>query len=161
MARVIPLPALRLFSPGEFNQLVSGGADGGLEDLGDWKAHTVYGNGYSASSRAVRLFWEVVAEFTPAQRGQLLRFVTSCGRAPLGGFQHLQPPFTVQRAGVGPSGGGGNPLAVLLGGRGDIDALPSASTCFNMLKLPPYATKRTLRQKLLLSIESGAGFELS
>lgn len=35
MARVLPLPALRLFSPAEFNQLLSGGSEGGIdiEDL--------------------------------------------------------------------------------------------------------------------------------
>lgn len=30
-----------------------------------------------------------------------------------------------------------------------------------MLKLPAYNTKKGLREKLLYSIESGAGFELS
>lgn len=35
MSRVLPLAALRLFSPAEFNQLLSGGTEGGLdmEDL--------------------------------------------------------------------------------------------------------------------------------
>lgn len=27
----------------------------------------------------------------------LLKFVTSCSRAPLGGFRHLNPPFTIHR----------------------------------------------------------------
>ncbi|KAI8470743.1 MAG: hypothetical protein J3K34DRAFT_419724 [Monoraphidium minutum] len=154
MSRVLPLAALRLFSPAEFNQLLSGGAGGGV-DVDDLRAHTVYSNGYTEGSRAVRLFWEVVAEFTPEQRSQLLRFVTSCGRAPLGGFQHLTPPFTVHRVDVGPR----NPLAGLVGR--DVQLLPSASTCFCMLKLPSYATKRGLRDKLLYAITAGAGFELS
>ncbi|GBF97295.1 hypothetical protein Rsub_09986 [Raphidocelis subcapitata] len=119
--------------------------------------HTVYGNGYSESSRAVRMFWEVVREFGAAQRAALLRFVTSSSRPPLGGFRHLHPPFTVHRVDVAPR----NPLAALMGGRGDVELLPTASTCFCMLKLPQYASKRTLREKLLYSITSGAGFELS
>jgi hypothetical protein len=73
---------------------------------------------------------------------------------------------------------------------GDEDRLPSASTCFNLLKLPPYksskvltffasliscifphfsihlstrinAFQQVLREKLLYAITSGAGFELS
>lgn len=40
-------------------------------------------------------------------------------------------------------------------------ALPTASTCFNLLKLPPYQDANVLREKLLLAIKSGAGFDLS
>ena len=39
--------------------------------------------------------------------------------------------------------------------------LPSASTCFNVLKLPTYSSKSVLKQKLLMSITSGTGFEMS
>lgn len=51
-------------------------------------------------------------------------------------------------------------LLAALGGR-DVDRLPSASTCYNMLKLPNYRRASTLKQKLLYAIHSGAGFELS
>ena len=39
--------------------------------------------------------------------------------------------------------------------------LPTASTCFNLLKLPNYNKKSILREKLKYAITSGAGFELS
>lgn len=113
-----------------------------------------YGNGYNSASHTVRLFWQVVADFTPTQRGMLLRFITSSSRAPLGGFKHLQPPLTIAKVDCGAS-----PLA-LLGGK-DVDRLPSASTCFNTLKLPNYRRGVTLRRKLLDAISAGAGFELS
>ena len=51
------------------------------------------------------------------------------------------------------------PLALL--GAKDVDRLPSASTCYNMLKLPNYRRPTTMREKLLVAIRSGAGFELS
>ncbi len=51
------------------------------------------------------------------------------------------------------------PLA-MLGGK-DVDRLPSASTCYNTLKLPNYRRASTMREKLLMAIKSGAGFELS
>lgn len=80
----------------------------------------MYSNGYTDDSRVVRMFWEVVDEMTPQQRSALLRFVTSCGRAPLGGFQHLNPPFTIHKVDCGPR----NPLAGIV--VKDIDLLPSA-----------------------------------
>lgn len=39
--------------------------------------------------------------------------------------------------------------------------LPTASTCFNLLKLPSYSKKTILREKLKYAIMSKAGFELS
>jgi hypothetical protein len=52
-------------------------------------------------------------------------------------------------------------LAGLPGSSSDVDRLPSASTCYNMLKLPNYRRRDTLKAKLLYAISSGAGFELS
>ncbi|TXG58377.1 hypothetical protein EZV62_016206 [Acer yangbiense] len=51
-------------------------------------------------------------------------------------------------------------LWATLGGQ-DVDRLPSASTCYNTLKLPTYKRSGTLREKLLYAINSNAGFELS
>ena len=39
--------------------------------------------------------------------------------------------------------------------------LPTASTCFHLLKLPNFKVAKNLRAKLLLAINSGTGFELS
>jgi ubiquitin-protein ligase E3 C len=41
------------------------------------------------------------------------------------------------------------------------DRLPTAATCMNLLKIPPYKDAKTMREKLLLAIKSGSGFELS
>ncbi len=41
------------------------------------------------------------------------------------------------------------------------EKLPSASTCFNLLKLPNYRKKAILREKLIYAISAHAGFELS
>ena len=43
----------------------------------------------------------------------------------------------------------------------EVDRLPTASTCVNLLKLPMYTDERTLREKLLYAIEADAGFEYS
>ncbi|KAG0258703.1 Ubiquitin-protein ligase E3B [Actinomortierella ambigua] len=39
--------------------------------------------------------------------------------------------------------------------------LPTSSTCFNLLKLPPFSSKAVLRDKIRYAILSGTGFELS
>ena len=117
--------------------------------------YATYSNGYNSTSTTIKHFWKAVSTFTPSQRAALLRFITSTSRAPLGGFQHLQPPLTIHKVDCGAS-----PLALLGAGK-DVDRLPSASTCYNMLKLPNYRRASTLREKLLYAINSGAGFELS
>ena len=43
----------------------------------------------------------------------------------------------------------------------DVERLPSASTCFNMLKLPNFKREGTMRDKVLTAIRSNAGFDLS
>ncbi|KAK6943931.1 HECT domain [Dillenia turbinata] len=143
---------LKLFNASEFNQLLSGGNHD--IDIDDLRRNTRYTGGYSESSRTVKLFWEVITGFEPKERCLLLKFVTSCSRAPLLGFKYLQPTFTIHKVACDV------PLWATIAGQ-DVDRLPSASTCYNTLKLPTYKRPSTLRAKLLYAINSNAGFELS
>ncbi|KAI7846263.1 hypothetical protein COHA_000243 [Chlorella ohadii] len=164
LSQVIPSSWLRLFSPREVNQLLGGGEAAAL-NIDDMQAHTVYSNGYSSSSSTVKHFWSVVRNLSQEDQRSLLKFVTSCSRAPLGGFKHLHPPLTIHKVDCGAS------LLAAVGGK-DVDRLPTASTCSNTLKasaceqqtttcLPNFRRSATLREKLLYAIKSGAGFELS
>ncbi|RAL44564.1 hypothetical protein DM860_003323 [Cuscuta australis] len=143
---------LKLFNACEFNQLLSGGNH--HIDVDDLRKNARYSGGYSETSRTVKLFWEVFAKFEARERCLLLKFVTSCSRSPLLGFKYLQPPFTIHKVPCE------MPLLAVFGGQ-DVDRLPSASTCYNTLKLPTYRRSSTLRAKLLYAINSNAGFELS
>lgn len=143
---------LKLFNASEFNQLFSGGNHD--IDVDDLRKNTRYTGGYSEGSRTVKLFWEVMTGLEAKERCLLLKFVTSCSRAPLLGFKHLQPTFTVHKVACDV------PLWAAFGGQ-DVERLPSASTCYNTLKLPTYKRVSTLRAKLLYAINSNAGFELS
>ena len=91
---------------------------------------------------------QAVDSFTDTQKGALLRFVTSCPRAPLLGFKYLEPQLCIQMAG-----------SVL--DESAADRLPTAATCMNLLKLPPYRNAAQIRSKLLFAIEEAAGFGLS
>ena len=41
------------------------------------------------------------------------------------------------------------------------ERLPTASTCVNLLKLPPYQSAKVIREKLLYAVKNVAGFDLS
>ena len=41
------------------------------------------------------------------------------------------------------------------------DMLPTASTCFNILRIPPYTNEKTLKDKIMYAIHSNAGFEMA
>ena len=141
---VIERPWLRLFNEPELQVLISGASDGKI-DVSDMKSNTRYTGGYTMVDRNIIRFWSVVNTFTPKNQADLLRFVTSCERPPPLGFASMNPPFTIQRVGI----------------MTDAEKLPTASTCFNTLKLPTYSSEKVLREKLMYAIESGAGFELT
>lgn len=43
----------------------------------------------------------------------------------------------------------------------EVDRLPTAGTCMNLLKLPVYPDYETLKAKLCVAIDAEAGFDLS
>ncbi|XP_036720049.1 ubiquitin-protein ligase E3C isoform X4 [Balaenoptera musculus] len=141
LANVARLEWLRMFDQQEIQVLISGAqVPISLEDL---KSFTNYSGGYSADHPVIRVFWRVVEGFTDEEKRKLLKFVTSCSRPPLLGFKELYPAFCIHNGGS------------------DLERLPTASTCMNLLKLPEFQDEALLRSKLLYAIECAAGFELS
>ncbi|EEB87451.1 hypothetical protein MPER_15192, partial [Moniliophthora perniciosa FA553] len=112
-------------------------------DIDDLRDNTNYGGVYDEREETVGMFWDVVKSFSEDQKRALLRFVTSCSRPPLLGFKELNPHFAIRDAG------------------NDQHRLPTSSTCVNLLKLPRYQDKQTLKAKLVQAINAGAGFDLS
>jgi|EP00979_Chaetoceros_neogracilis_P006281 ubiquitin-protein ligase E3 C len=135
---------LRIFNEPELQVLMSGSSNGSI-DVEDLKANVKLTGGYTIFDNQIRRFWRVLVSFNDQQRADLLRFVTSCERPPSLGFASMNPPFTIQRV----------PISA------DSDKLPTASTCFNILKLPTYSSEKMLKDRLLYSINSGSGFELT
>uniref|UniRef100_A0A3B5M5D2 Ubiquitin-protein ligase E3C n=1 Tax=Xiphophorus couchianus TaxID=32473 RepID=A0A3B5M5D2_9TELE len=141
LANVVNLEWLRMFDQQEIQVLISGAhVPICLDDL---KNFTNYSGGYSANHPVIQIFWEVVEGFTDEEKRKLLKFVTSCSRPPLLGFKELYPAFCIHNGGS------------------DLERLPTASTCMNLLKLPEFCDQHLMRSKLLYAIESSAGFELS
>uniref|UniRef100_A0A4W6FHD2 Ubiquitin-protein ligase E3C n=1 Tax=Lates calcarifer TaxID=8187 RepID=A0A4W6FHD2_LATCA len=133
LANVVNLEWLRMFDQQEIQVICA--------DI--WVSLDRRKSGYSATHPVIQIFWEVVEGFTDEEKRKLLKFVTSCSRPPLLGFKELYPAFCIHN--------GGN----------DLDRLPTASTCMNLLKLPEFCDQHLMRNKLLYAIESSAGFELS
>ena len=137
---------LSMFNQSELQTLVGG--DSSEIDIPDLRRNTLYGGVYVIGDDhqehpTVQLFWNVMQSFDDTERRKVLKFVTSTPRAPLLGFGQLNPRFSIRDAGD------------------DQTRLPSTSTCVNLLKLPRYSDAQTLTQKLLYSVNSGAGFDLS
>mmetsp|Transcript_44558 Transcript_44558/g.115878 ORF Transcript_44558/g.115878 Transcript_44558/m.115878 type:complete len:639 (-) Transcript_44558:231-2147(-) len=105
--------------------------------------HTTFSNGYDRDCMQIKALEELLMNGSDEIRSTFLHFVTGCSRLPAGGVRAFAPPFKIQR--------------VL-----DKSRLPSASTCFNLLKLPAYDTPAQLESKLRLVLNDGSqGFGLS
>ncbi|KAA8648549.1 hypothetical protein EYZ11_001137 [Aspergillus tanneri] len=146
LGQVIQPSWLSMFNQSELQTLVSG--ESGDIDVADLRRNTLYGGVYTIGDDkeehpTVQLFWEVMEQMTNEERQKVLRFVTSTPRAPLLGFGHLHPRFSIRDSSE------------------DQERLPSTSTCVNLLKLPRYTSATMLREKLLYAVNSGAGFDLS
>jgi ubiquitin-protein ligase E3 C len=146
LGQIIQPSWLSMFNQNELQTLIGG--DASDIDIADLRRNTLYGGVYvigddKLEHPTIKFFWEVLEGMTNEERQKVLKFVTSTPRAPLLGFSHLNPRFSIRDS------------------SDDQDRLPSTSTCVNLLKLPRYTNARTLREKLLYAINSGAGFDLS
>ena len=137
---------LSMFNQSELQTLIGG--SGSEISISDLRANTQYGGLYALGDDgiehpSIQLFWSVMSSLNTEDVAKVLKFVTSTPRAPLLGFGNLNPRFSIRDSG------------------GDQTRLPSTSTCVNLLKLPVYRDVDVLRERLLYSVNSGAGFNLS
>ncbi|KAJ4361466.1 ubiquitin-protein ligase (E3) [Ascochyta clinopodiicola] len=137
---------LSMFNHSELQTLISGTRT--QIDVEDLRRNTIYGGTYvigddGLEHPTVQLFWKIMKDISDDERRAVLKFVTSTPRAPLLGFGTLNPRFSIRDGGS------------------DQERLPSTSTCVNLLKLPMYRDYDVLKEKLLYSVFSGAGFDLS
>eukprot|EP01126_Amoeba_proteus_P053088 TRINITY_DN6456_c0_g2_i8.p1 TRINITY_DN6456_c0_g2~~TRINITY_DN6456_c0_g2_i8.p1 ORF type:complete len:108 (-),score=21.26 TRINITY_DN6456_c0_g2_i8:46-369(-) len=99
-------------------------------------------NGYTSETPQVKWFWDWVELLSDSHKAMLLQFVTGSCCVPFGGFANLQglegpSPFTLHRS------------------TENQHQLPTATTCYNILKLPEYDSPEVLSQKCLVAIMNG------
>ncbi|XP_042217246.1 E3 ubiquitin-protein ligase HERC2-like isoform X2 [Homarus americanus] len=133
MARVIPVPLLSLFTPYELETMVCGSPDIPLNLL---KSVATY-KGVDGTAPLVLWFWEVMEEFSTAERSLFLRFVWGRTRLPrtIADFRGRDFVFQVLDKYTPPD-----------------HFLPESYTCFFLLKMPRYSCKAVLREKLKYAI---------
>jgi ubiquitin-protein ligase E3 C len=137
---------IAMFNRSEMQELLAG-AEGDI-DVADLRDHTLYSGGYTEDHPVVARFWRVFSGMDGEEQRGLLKFATSCSRPPLQGFAALEPHFCIHRGGQGEADEG-------------VARLPSASTCMNLLKLPPYRSDAEMAKKMLYALSADAGFDLS
>jgi hypothetical protein len=149
---LVPGFILRLFSDLDLSTMLTGLPDVSMEE---WRNHTIYSSASDswAATRGlvgrdlidapqIRWLWQLVGEMSQQERGLLLRFCTGCSRLGAGGFSSLQPKFAITLVPYDPA-----------------RALPTAATCFNLLRLPVYPDRVALRKAVTTAMLYGsAGF---
>ncbi|CAM8924666.1 unnamed protein product [Rhodiola kirilowii] len=143
---VFPIEHTHIFNEEELDRLLCGERCL-LAHPDELLDHVKFDHGYTASSPPIIDLLEILQEFDHCQQRAFVQFVTGTPRLPPGGLATLNPKLTVVRK------------------HSDnfVDAeLPSAMTCANYLKLPPYSSKGIMKEKLLYAISEGQGsFHLS
>ncbi|RHY10675.1 hypothetical protein DYB25_007905, partial [Aphanomyces astaci] len=134
IATILPLPTLGLLTWKDLATLTCGKYTVDIDLL---KRRTTYGDGCSGTDPHIAYFWDVLREFTDAQRSSFLRFVWGRSRLPTHAADFTQD-FKIS----------GMPKAV---GKAD-SYLPLAHTCFFSIDMPAYSSKGVMRDKLVYAI---------
>lgn len=130
---VLPLEVFSLFSGEELRNIFCGSDEVDVSLL----QKIVEYEGYDEKDVTIQLFWETLHEMTTTERKLFLQFVWARSRMPMKEVD-FDSPFKIQKDSKCSSG----------------QSLPSASTCFFTLNLPPYEQKEILREKLLFAINN-------
>ncbi|CAK9787037.1 hypothetical protein CC85DRAFT_263373 [Cutaneotrichosporon oleaginosum] len=138
---IVPRELVQIFEPEQLELLISGVNTFDVDEL----KNSTQISGWKNNDNEVMWFWRALRSFSQEERARFLIFVTASSRVPLGGFEKLQgasgiQPFQIQK---------------LFGKPG---ILPQASTCFNLLLLPPYESYEQLRERLLFAVTETEGF---
>ncbi|XP_007900723.2 probable E3 ubiquitin-protein ligase HERC3 isoform X1 [Callorhinchus milii] len=128
---------LHLFQPSELMAMVVGNTNFNWKEL---EMSAIYKGEYHAAHPTIKLFWEVLHQLPLEKKKLFLLFLTGSDRIPIYGMASI-------RMMIQPTSGGEQ-------------YLPVAHTCYNLLDLPKYQNKETLRTKLIQAIDHHEGFSL-
>lgn len=131
---MVPDSLLSVFDEYELELLMCGTGNISVSDFR--QNHSVIRCGTSFT-KTLDWFWTIVTSFTQEELARLVQFITGSSQLPPGGFAELSPQVQISSA-------------------PNMDALPTAHTCFNQLCLPPYSSFSEMQKKLLLAINEGS-----
>ncbi|CAM9143892.1 unnamed protein product [Scytosiphon promiscuus] len=130
MSMVVPLSVLGMFNWDEVETLVCGKPEVDVDLL---EAVAEY-SGCRKEQPHIKLFWQALREFTPAERSMLIKFTWGRTRLPLTA-EGFSQRFKLQSFGRSPAD----------------DYLPVAHTCFFSLELPAYSSLEVMKERLLFA----------
>ena len=130
--------SLNLFRPFEIINLICG--DNSTINLNDLYNYTKPQHGYDFNSKEIKWLFEILISFNKKELSLFWKFLTGVINLPFGGLSKLNPIFSIAKK---------------IDNEFQNNALPSASTCFHYLKLPPYQNKKIMKEKLLIAILHG------
>ncbi|KAM7392705.1 hypothetical protein PAMA_007702 [Pampus argenteus] len=131
MSTIIPVPLLSLLTAQQLEQLVCGLPEVSVEML----KKLVRYRDITESHQLVGWFWQSLEEFTNEERVLFLRFVSGRSRLP------SNPADISQK------------FQIIKVDR-PVNGLPTAQTCFFLLRLPPYSSQAILAERLRYSIHN-------
>ena len=88
--------ALSIFTPEALKTVVEGIQEIDLEEL---EQHARYEGDFNPTHPIIRDFWQIVKQYSPDKKRQLLEFVTASDRVPVNGMASIM--FVIQKNGVG------------------------------------------------------------
>ncbi|XP_072310878.1 probable E3 ubiquitin-protein ligase HERC1 isoform X3 [Eucyclogobius newberryi] len=131
MSTIIPVPLLSLLTAQQLEQLVCGLPEVSVEML----KKLVRYRDITESQQLIGWFWQSLEEFTNEERVLFLRFVSGRSRLP------SNPADISQK------------FQIIKVDR-PVNGLPTAQTCFFLLRLPPYTSQAILAERLRYSIHN-------
>ncbi|XP_061887279.1 probable E3 ubiquitin-protein ligase HERC1 isoform X3 [Entelurus aequoreus] len=131
MSTIVPVPLLSLLTAQQLEQLVCGLPEVSVETL----KKLVRYRDMAESHQLVGWFWQSLEEFTNEERVLFLRFVSGRSRLP------SNPADMTQK------------FQIIKVDR-PVNGLPTAQTCFFLLRLPPYSSQAVLAERLRYSIHN-------
>jgi hypothetical protein len=160
---ILPRQYVGIFMPDELELLISGQP---TIDVDDWQRHST-AVGFAPDAVELKWFWQVVRSFSFIDQQRLLQFATGCPNVPAGGFARLGgahglQPFCVTRYEHASATAATTTTTTTTSSTTKVALLPTASTCFNILRLPLYKDADELKERLLVAIRAGTeGFEFA
>ncbi|XP_063334410.1 probable E3 ubiquitin-protein ligase HERC1 isoform X1 [Pelmatolapia mariae] len=131
MSTIIPVPLLSLLTALQLEQLVCGLPEVSVEML----KKLVRYRDITESHQLICWFWQSLEEFTNEERVLFLRFVSGRSRLP-SNLADITQKFQIIKVDR------------------PINGLPTAQTCFFLLRLPPYTSQAILAERLRYSLHN-------
>ncbi|KAL3109775.1 hypothetical protein niasHT_012992 [Heterodera trifolii] len=146
---IIGSDSLQIFTPDEISELFCGTDDA---DDNVWSKSVLQhcirpDHGYTYDSQQIKWLIDMLHGFPKEKRRRFLQFCTGSPRLPVGGFKGLSPPLTVVKK-----------TASFVGNENE---LPSAMTCYNYLKIPPYESYNTFLDRFEVALQHVYSFFLT